>query len=113
MAGWAATYEDPLVRDYRNYTVLKCGPWSQGLVLLQQLALAEHLELERLDPLGDEFVHRVAEAAKLCFADRDAWLGDPKFVDVPVVDLLSASYAAERVRLIGERASREHRPGSP
>ncbi|MGH8704214.1 MAG: gamma-glutamyltransferase family protein [Burkholderiales bacterium] len=84
MARWAASYEEPLARDYRGYTVLKCGPWSQGLVLLQQLALAEHLDLERLDPLGDEFVHRVAESAKLCFADRDAWLGDPGFVDVPV-----------------------------
>jgi gamma-glutamyltranspeptidase/glutathione hydrolase len=113
MAGWAASYEEPLARAYRNFSVLKCGPWSQGLVLLQQLALAEHLDLERLDPLGDEFVHRVAESAKLCFADRDAWLGDPKFVDVPVAELLSREYAAQRARMIGGRASVEHRPGSP
>jgi gamma-glutamyltranspeptidase/glutathione hydrolase len=82
-------------------------------VLLQQLALAEHLELERLEPLGGEFVHRVAESAKLCFADRDAWLGDPKFVEVPVTELLSSDYAARRARMVGERASVEHRPGSP
>ena len=113
MARWAASYEEPLARDYRNFRVLKCGPWSQGLVLLQQLALAEHLDLERLDPLGGEFVHRVAESAKLCFADRDAWLGDPKFADVPVRELLSKDYAAQRARLVGERASVEHRPGSP
>jgi gamma-glutamyltranspeptidase/glutathione hydrolase len=113
MARWSASYEEPLARDYRNYTVLKCGPWSQGLVLLQQLALAEQLELERLDPLGPDFVHRVAESAKLCFADRDAWLGDPKFVGVPVRQLLSKEYATQRVRLVGERASTEHRPGSP
>jgi gamma-glutamyltranspeptidase/glutathione hydrolase len=113
MARWAASYEEPLARDYRNFNVLKCGPWSQGLVLLQQLALAEHLDLERLDPLGGEFVHRVAEGAKLCFADRDAWLGDPKFVDVPVAELLSRDYAAQRARMVGERASVEHRPGSP
>ena len=113
MARWSAGYEEPLARGYRNYTVLKCGPWSQGLVLLQQLALAEHLDLDRLDPLGPEFVHRVAEAAKLCFADRDAWLGDPKFADVPVAGLLSKDYAAQRARLVGDRASAEHRPGSP
>jgi gamma-glutamyltranspeptidase/glutathione hydrolase len=113
MARWAASYEEPLARDYRNFSVLKCGPWSQGLVLLQQLALAEHLDLERLDPLGDEFVHRVAESAKLCFADRDAWLGDPKYVDVPVTALLSKDYAAQRARMVGERASLEHRSGSP
>jgi gamma-glutamyltranspeptidase/glutathione hydrolase len=112
MARWAASYEEPLGHDYRGARVLKCGPWSQGLVLLQQLALAEHLELDALDPLGADFVHRVAEAAKLCFADRDAWLGDPKSADVPVQELLSKDYAAARARLIGERASREHRPGN-
>ncbi|HEV3011476.1 MAG TPA: gamma-glutamyltransferase family protein [Burkholderiales bacterium] len=113
MAGWQATYEEPLARDYRGYTVLKCGPWSQGLVLLQQLALAEHLDLERLDPLGDEFVHRIAESAKLCFADRDAWLGDPGFVEVPANDLLAKDYARQRAQLVGSKASREFRPGSP
>jgi gamma-glutamyltranspeptidase/glutathione hydrolase len=113
MAKWSATYEEPLARDYRNYTVLKCGPWSQGFVLLQQLSLAEHLDLDSLDPLGEEFVHRVAESAKLCFADRDAWHGDPAFVQVPISELLSRSYAADRVELISEKASTEHRPGSP
>ncbi|MDQ5849342.1 MAG: gamma-glutamyltransferase family protein, partial [Pseudomonadota bacterium] len=113
MACWEASYEEPLARDYRDFTVLKCGPWSQGLVLLQQLALAEHLDLERLEPLGGELVHRMAESAKLCFADRDAWLGDPNYVDVPVTALLSRDYAAQRSRMVGERASVEHRPGSP
>jgi gamma-glutamyltranspeptidase / glutathione hydrolase len=113
MARWGASYEEPLARDYRNFTALKCGPWSQGLVLLQQLALAEHLDLERLDPLGDEFVHRVAESAKLCFADRDAWLGDPEFVEVPVKELLSKDYAARRAGMVTAKASTEFRPGSP
>ena len=113
MARWAAAYEEPLARDYRNFTVLKCGPWSQGLVLLQQLALAEHLDLERLDPLGDEFVHRVAESAKLCFADRDAWLGDPKFVEVPVKELLSKDYAAQRANMVSDKSNSDFRPGSP
>jgi gamma-glutamyltranspeptidase / glutathione hydrolase len=113
MAAWQASYEEPLARDYLDYTVLKCGVWSQGLVLLQQLALAQHLDLERLDPLGDEFVHRVAESAKLCFADRDAWLGDPNFADVPASELLSSRYAAERARLISDRANEQFRPGMP
>ena len=111
MARWQATYEEPLTRDYLDYTVLKCGVWSQGLVLLQQLALAEHLDLARLDPLGDELVHRVAESAKLCYADRDAWLGDVG--EVPARELLSKDYAAQRARLISDRANGEFRPGSP
>jgi gamma-glutamyltranspeptidase / glutathione hydrolase len=113
LAGWQATYEEPLARDYRGYTVLKCGPWSQGLVLLAQLALAEHLDLDGLDPLGDEFVHRVAESAKLCFADRDAWLGDPKFIDVPVNELLSKDYASQRAGMVTNKANPDFRPGSP
>jgi gamma-glutamyltranspeptidase/glutathione hydrolase len=113
MVRWQASYEEPLARDYLNYTVLKCGVWSQGLVLLQQLALAEHLDLANLDPLGDEFVHRIAEGAKLCFADRDAWLGDPKFVDVPAKELLAKDYAAQRAGMIGNQANTDFRPGSP
>ena len=113
IATWQASYEEPLAHPYLNYTVLKCGVWSQGLVLLQQLALAEHLDLQRLDPLGDEFVHRMVEGAKLCFADRDAWLGDPQFVDVPVKELLSKDYAALRARMVNGKANRDFRPGSP
>jgi gamma-glutamyltranspeptidase/glutathione hydrolase len=112
-ARWSAHYEEPLAQAYRGHTVLKCGPWSQGLVLLQQLAIAAHLELDGLDPVGPQFVHRIAEAGKLAFADRDAWLGDPKFVDVPVAELLASDYVARRARLIDDRASDEMRPGAP
>jgi len=113
LARWSAHYEEPLAQRYRNFTVLKCGAWSQGLVLLQSLAIAEHLDLGALDPVGAGFVHRVAEIGKLAFADRDAWLGDPKFADVPVDALLAREYAAARARLVGEHASGEIRPGSP
>jgi gamma-glutamyltranspeptidase/glutathione hydrolase len=112
-ARWSAHYEEPLAQRYRGYTVLKSGPWSQGVVLLQSLALLEQLALDDLDPVGADFVHVVAEAGKLAFADRDAWLGDPKFVDVPVDVLLARDYVAARARLIGDRASDEIRPGSP
>jgi gamma-glutamyltranspeptidase/glutathione hydrolase len=110
---WSAHYEEPIAQRYRGHTLLKCGPWSQGLVALQQLALLEHSALDALDPVGPELVHLVAEAAKLAFADRDAWLGDPKFVHVPVDALLASDYVAARARLIGDRASEEIRPGSP
>jgi gamma-glutamyltranspeptidase/glutathione hydrolase len=66
-----------------------------------------------MDPLGPDFVHTVVECMKLSYADREAWYGDPDFVDVPVEDLLSKAYADERRTLIGDRASLELRPGSP
>jgi gamma-glutamyltranspeptidase/glutathione hydrolase len=55
----------------------------------------------------------VAECAKLAFADREAWYGDPDFTDVPITTLLSGEYSAERRRLVGPHASAELRPGSP
>ncbi|MGH7047243.1 MAG: gamma-glutamyltransferase, partial [Stellaceae bacterium] len=95
------------------WTVMKGGPWSQGPVLLQTLALLQGFDLEGLDPLGPEFVHLVVECLKLAFADREAWYGDPDFVDVPMATLLSAEYNDARRQLVGGRASLELRPGSP
>lgn len=113
MARWTATYEAPLTLDYRGMTVCKTGPWGQGPVFLQQLALLDGYDLDRMDPIGPEFVHLVTEAAKLALADREAFYGDPNFVDVPMDALLSEQYAAERRALIGDEASHEFRPGRP
>ena len=114
MAGWRAGVEAPLARTYRGrHTVLKCGPWSQGPAMLQTLALLEGFDLGALDPVGPDFVHLVVEAMKLAFADREAFYGDPDFVDVPMAALLSPAYAETRRALIGDRASLEFRPGSP
>ena len=113
MARWQAPVETPLTYDYRGYTVVKGGPWSQGPVLLQQLALLQGFDLDDLDPVGPDFVHIVTECAKLAYADREAWYGDPDFVDVPMATLLSRDYNDARRRLVGERASLDLRPGSP
>src|SRR3954453_9603953 len=113
MARWQAPVEAPLTYDYRGHTVVKGGPWSQGPVLLQQLALLQGFDLDSLDPTGPDFVHIVTECAKLAYADREAWYGDPDFVDVPMATLLSPAYNDARRQLVGERASMELRPGSP
>jgi gamma-glutamyltranspeptidase/glutathione hydrolase len=113
MARWEAPVEAPVTLDYHGWTVAKGGPWSQGPVLLQALALLQGFDLDGLDPLGPDFVHVVVECLKLAFADREAWYGDPDFVDVPLATLLSAAYNDARRRLVGERASLELRPGRP
>ncbi|HLA20347.1 MAG TPA: gamma-glutamyltransferase, partial [Pseudolabrys sp.] len=112
MARWQAHVEAPLAYDYGRYTVCKAGVWSQGPVLLQQLALLRGFELDGLDPAGPEFIHLQVEAAKLAFADREAFYGDPDFVKVPIDVLLSESYNAARRKLITERASLDLRPGT-
>jgi gamma-glutamyltranspeptidase/glutathione hydrolase len=113
MARWQATYEAPLLGRYGRYDIAKCGAWSQGPVLHQQLALLSGFDIARMGPASAELIHTVVECAKLAFADRDAWYGDPAFDDVPLAGLMSADYAAERRALIGAQASTELRPGAP
>jgi gamma-glutamyltranspeptidase/glutathione hydrolase len=113
LAGWAATAEKPLGHDYHGYRVLKTGPWGQGPVFLQQLALLSGFDLEAAGHLSADYIHTVTEAAKLAFADREAWYGDPGHTDVPMEALLSDDYNAARRALVGAEASLELRPGSP
>ncbi len=111
MARWQATLEAPLTYDYGGVTVCKAGVWSQGPVLLQQLALLKGFDLAALDPAGADFIHLVTECAKLAFADREAFYGDPDVTAVPIETLLSDDYNDRRRALVSERASLELRPG--
>jgi len=111
MARWRASYEEPVRYRFRGLDVLKGGPWSQGPVLLQQLALLDGFDLEGMDPTGPEFVHTVTECTKLAFADRESFYGDPDYVEVPVETLLSKDYNDARRKLVDAKASLDFRPG--
>jgi gamma-glutamyltranspeptidase/glutathione hydrolase len=111
LAAYQARVEAPVSRDYCGVTVHKTGPWGQGPVLLQTLALLEGFDLNSLDPAGEEFVHTITECMKLAYADREVFYGDPSHVDVPLQTLLSAGYATERRQLVTDRASMELVPG--
>ncbi|NMI01046.1 gamma-glutamyltransferase family protein [Pseudonocardia sp. K10HN5] len=117
LAGWSASYEDALLVDTGDgWTVAKCGAWSQGPVLPQTLQLLRGAELSYPDGVATaDTVHLAAEAAKLAFADREAWYGDSldPAARVPLETLVSEAYAAQRRALIGDTASLELRPGSP
>ncbi len=110
LAGWEPTIEEPSAYDYHGYTVLKTGPWGQGPVFLQQLALLSGFDLEAAGHLSPDYIHTLTEVSKLAFADREAWYGD---TDVPLDALLGPDYNAERRALVGAEASRELRPGAP
>jgi gamma-glutamyltranspeptidase / glutathione hydrolase len=112
MAHWTPRIEAPLTYDYGRYTLCKTGPWGQGPVMLQQLALLKGFDLDGLDPAGADFIHLQVECAKLAYADRESFYGDPDFVDVPLATLLSDAYNSARRRLVGGNASLEQRPGS-
>jgi gamma-glutamyltranspeptidase/glutathione hydrolase len=111
LAGFQASVEAPATYDYHGWTVAKTGPWGQGPVLLQSLALLQGCDLAGLDPAGADFIHLVVEAMKLAYADREIYYGDPKFSAVPLEHLLSEPYNAARRALISERASYDLRPG--
>jgi gamma-glutamyltranspeptidase/glutathione hydrolase len=112
MAKWTPRVEDPLTYEYGRYTVCKSGPWGQGPAMLQQLALLKGFDLGGLDPAGADFIHLQVECAKLAFADREAFYGDPDFVEVPTATLLSDAYNSQRRKLVQHTASLDLRPGS-
>jgi len=90
----------PERRRFGDLEVFTCGAWCQGPVLLQTLALLEGTDLAGLGHNSADYVHRLTEALKLAFADREAYYGDPALVEVPLASLISAEYAAERRKLI-------------
>ncbi|WP_413102998.1 gamma-glutamyltransferase family protein [Streptomyces sp. Inha503] len=110
LVAFEATYEPPVRHFWNGWTVCKAGPWSQGPVLLQQLALLPY-GLSEADLGTPDFLHLLIEGGKLAMADREAWYGDA--ADVPLPELLSRPYNDDRRALIGERASYELRPGHP
>ena len=91
--------------------MLSCGPWCQGPVLLQMLSLLNEVDLKALGHNSKDYVHLLAEVMNLCFADRERYYGDPRFVDVPMETLLSRAYAQERLKTIrNDRAFGEMPP---
>jgi gamma-glutamyltranspeptidase/glutathione hydrolase len=110
-AAWQAEVDEPAMVNYRGLDVFKCGPWTQGPVFLQQLALLEGFDLRKMGHNSAEYLHTVIEAAKLAFADREAYYGDPKFDAVPLDVLLSKGYNDARRNLVERNASRVMRPG--
>ena len=107
-------WEAPISTTYRGHTVYEAPPNSSGHVLLQELNLVEQFDLRTLGCNTTESIHLMVEAKKLAFADREAYMADPDFVDVPTGGLISKSYAKERAALIDlDRAAAEVRQGDP
>jgi len=111
MAEWQAGLETPIGLDFMGLRVHKCPAWTQGPVFVQQLSLLSGFDLQAMGHNSPQYLHTLAEVAKLAFADREAYYGDPLFDQVPLDTLLSDEYAARRRGQIGSAASLELRPG--
>ncbi len=113
LANFHGQIEEPATASFHGFEIYKAGPWDQGPVLLQTLNILEGFDLAAMGHDSADYIHTVHEAIKLAYADRNAFYGDPAFVQVPLKGLLSKEYAAERGKLISAQASLEHRPGNP
>ncbi|HJN09736.1 MAG TPA: gamma-glutamyltransferase [Pirellulaceae bacterium] len=114
LAAHVTRVEAPVSVRYRGYTVYKCGPWTQGPYLCQTLRLLEGFDLKEMGQLSSDYIHVVIESLKLAMADRDEYYGDPRFVKVPLAQLLSDEYTSLRRPLIDmHRSSLVRRPGDP
>ena len=112
MAAFKLEPEEPVSTDYHGYKVYKPGFWSQGPAMIEALNILEGYDLRSLGVNSSEYIHKVVEALKLSYADRDTYYGDPKFNHIPTDVLLSKSYAAERRKQIGHNASLDFVPGT-
>src|ERR1043166_5721796 len=115
LAGFEVPVESSISATYKGYTVHSCDVWCQGIVLLETLKTLEGIDLRTLGLNSPAYVHIVAEALNLAFADREAYVGDPKFNQVPVAGMLSDAYAAtQRARIRTDRAfGAMPEPGKP
>ncbi len=105
---------DPIFADYRGVRVFELPPNGQGLAALQMLAILEGFDLTALGHNSADYLHLQAEAKKLAFADRARYHADPAFAELPVAELLSERYIAERrQRITMEKAAQDDPPGDP
>ena len=99
-AGCRSRWQEPISTTYRGHTVYEAPPNSSGHILLQELSLVEQFDIRSLGCNTAESIHLMVEAKKLAFADREAFVADPDFIDVPIQGLVSREYARERAKLI-------------
>lgn len=115
LAGFEVPVEDSISVNYRGYTVHACDVWCQGIVLLESLKILEGFDLKAMKHNSPDYAHLIAAALNLSFADREAYVGDPKFVKVPRDAMISEAYAVKQRRRIDmQRAfDRLPDPGDP
>jgi gamma-glutamyltranspeptidase/glutathione hydrolase len=94
LSGYAVKLREPVRGSYRGFEVISFPPPGSGVTLIQALQILDGLELRSRGPGSSGSIHRIAESLKLAFADRNHWVGDPDFVEVPVAALLAPEHAA-------------------
>ncbi len=108
----SSEWVEPVSSSYRGYDIWELPPNGQGIATLQILNILEGFDLEKMGFGSAEYIHLFTEAKKLAFEDRAKYYADPRYSSVPVTQLISKKYAAERRKLINpEKASKIFDPG--
>tara|TARA_Y100000588_G_C14276874_1_gene934802 strand:- start:1540 stop:3303 length:1764 start_codon:yes stop_codon:yes gene_type:complete len=107
--------EEVLRSKFQDYEIFSCGPWSQGPVFPLMLNILENLNLPEHSHNSVDYLHKLLSSFDLAFADREAFIGDPEFVDVPIEGLLSKDYASVRSREFSVKScfGKMPNPGNP
>lgn len=100
MAGFRVEIEEATRGRFGDIDIYGCGAWCQGPMLLQELAILDGVDFASLGHNSTAYIHIVTEAIKLAAADREAYYGDPRFIDVPLMELVSAEYGRKRREMI-------------
>jgi len=110
MAEFRVRYEEALEVEFADATIFCCGPWCQGISLAQIFSMLDGIDFDKLGHNSPDYIHYLVESLKLVFADREQYVADPQFVDVPVEAMLDRAYLRVRRDLIG---SEKAWPGMP
>ncbi|MDE3000738.1 MAG: gamma-glutamyltransferase [Gemmatimonadota bacterium] len=114
LTDYHAHWADPIHTTYRGHTVYEMPPNSSGHILLQELNIVERFDLRSLGCNSAESIHLMVEAKKLAFSDREAFVADPDWLDIPLKGLLSRSYAEQQAQRIDpDRAATDVPAGRP
>ncbi|TQV81764.1 gamma-glutamyltransferase family protein [Denitrobaculum tricleocarpae] len=108
LASFDVRFETPLTVPFGEIDIYTCGAWCQGISFAETMGMLNRLDIGALEQNSSRYIHTLTEAFKLVFADREAFVADPSFVEVPVDGLLEPAYLAERCRAIDpDKASPE------
>jgi gamma-glutamyltranspeptidase/glutathione hydrolase len=113
LANYRPVKREPLCKPYRAYLVCAPPPPASGVGLIQLMSLLQHTDIATRGPNDPQAWFLFAEASRIMYADRDRYVGDPRFVAVPTEGLLDPAYIAARARLIGQTAGAPPPAGVP
>ena len=111
LSSYRPTWAEPLCRPYRGYSVCVPPPPSSGVCLLEMLSILDRTDIAGRHPSDPQAWFLFAQASRLIYADRDRYVADPRFVQVPVERLLDPAYVPLRLQLIGQHAGPAPPPG--